>query len=148
MEFLKTRSKVLLVSTLFSIVVGAIAIFNSLYAIWSAFTPGSEGMIVLSIIFAIPLLALFFGSIVSACGIFIIFTAWRALRTNKKSYHIGNVILSIVIFFLGIPLFVFGSEDVLESIVEYSVYALILRIFGYFNQKKIDKKNIKEEEQK
>ena len=106
MEFLKTRSKVLIISTLFSTIAGVITIFNSLYGLWYAFTPDDELMMALSIVLLVPFALIFCGMALVA-GIFAIFTAWRALKTNKKSYHIGNVILNIVTFFLGIPLIVF-----------------------------------------
>ena len=137
---MKNKSKILLISTIMSTIIGVAAKANAISLWWTVVFASSSGsalaeifrfFLILATIYIWPIVLLVLGIFV-----FQIITAWISFLNNKKSWTIIHVIMLIVVSFIGL---------FIEAIVERPLFSLwlflptvILRIFGYFKQKKIN----------
>ena len=64
------------------------------------------------------------------------FTAWISFKTNKLSWTITHLIVLLIVILAGE--FIRGPRTLIFYSAWFILIAVVLRIIGYFNQKKIN----------
>ncbi len=142
------KSKVLILSTIVDALIGtevaivcgyvALKLILMLLGTYDQSDQGGLGLLFLWVPSAGIVLVVFFLIIAYALIAFELITAWISFKTNKKSWTIVHIIMLIVVSFIGLFFSAFRPQIVSTFISNWFVFAAVLRIVGYFSQKKLE----------
>jgi len=143
---MKNKSKILTISTFINTIIGieAIIVVGYVFVIFDSLSIDALAQFIAAfmsmvlLFSAIPIFLIFFIPIVAIKLI----SAWVSFKTNKKLWTIIHIVALIIVSL--ITVFLEGLLQALEQPVAVTffsgwfIFAIILRIIGYFQQKKIN----------
>lgn len=146
---MKNKSKMLIVSTILNAIIGIEVIIVCAYVLVQLLSGLSglferETFAMSAILLWLPQASIIFIVIIAmilfTLCFFALLTCYISFKNNKKLWTIIHIIILIIVSLIGLFFSALRPQIVSTYFSNWFVVATVLRIIGYSNQKKIDKK--------